>query len=221
MNHRLLLFVVAIGTFASWPRSAWAGPAWIAVEAPALPWPDRGRDSPAFLVHLRGHVDDETHVEATAEGLVDGERRSVPVTLRPTVDPRTFAVSPSWPRRGTWTVVIRASGHLDSYALLNLGSKGLTRHKVNGHAVYAFDDVDIHSAVGRLGEAQIDRALRRGEPPVGPGRVDGAPPSGGGGPRWPAAVVLGLLASALVLGTTARRHRLREPRNANELPSHG
>ena len=49
------------------------------------------------------------HVTATAEGIVNGARRSVPVRLVPATTPGAFAVSHDWPLEGAW--VVHLTGH--------------------------------------------------------------------------------------------------------------
>ena len=100
----LLLSGAASSTYAAWFKG---GP-WISIETPINPY-----DAPArgalFLVHTFHHAVPTTlAVEARAEGLVDGHRRTVslsPSALRT----GTFAVRNEWGTRGTWSVLIVAT----------------------------------------------------------------------------------------------------------------
>ncbi len=55
------------------------------------------------------HSPEKTSVTATAEGLVDGNRQSIPLTVIRLSTPGTFAVKHEWPRRGTWAVKMVAT----------------------------------------------------------------------------------------------------------------
>ena len=100
----LLLSGAASSSHAAWFKG---GP-WISIETPINPY-----DAPArgalFLVHTFHHaVPANLTVEARAEGLVDGRRRTValtPVALRT----GTFAVRNEWGAKGTWSVLIVAT----------------------------------------------------------------------------------------------------------------
>jgi uncharacterized protein with GYD domain len=100
----LLLSGAVSSTHAAWFKG---GP-WISIETPINPYdvPARGA---LFLVHTFHHaVPTNLTVEARAEGLVDGSRRTV--TLSPsTLRTGTFAVRNEWGTKGTWSVLIVAT----------------------------------------------------------------------------------------------------------------
>jgi hypothetical protein len=50
------------------------------------------------------HAPEKTPLTATAEGVVDGQRRSIPLKLIPLSTAGTFAVTHEWPHSGTWAV---------------------------------------------------------------------------------------------------------------------
>ena len=52
---------------------------------------------------------EKTTVTATAEGLVDGNRRTVPLSVIPLGTPGTFAVVREWPAGGRWAVKMIAT----------------------------------------------------------------------------------------------------------------
>ncbi len=54
------------------------------------------------------HSPEKTSMTATAEGIIDGQRRSIPLKLIPLSSPGTFAVTHEWPSAGTWAVKIVA-----------------------------------------------------------------------------------------------------------------
>jgi hypothetical protein len=50
------------------------------------------------------HSPEKTTITATAEGVVNGVRKSIPLKLISLSTPGTFAVSREWPEEGTWAV---------------------------------------------------------------------------------------------------------------------
>lgn len=52
---------------------------------------------------------EKTTITATAEGIVDGSRRTVPLSLVPLSTPGTFAVVRQWPAGGRWAVKMTAT----------------------------------------------------------------------------------------------------------------
>ena len=54
------------------------------------------------------HSPEKTSMTATAEGVIDGQRRSIPLKLIPLSAPGTFAITREWPSAGTWAIKIVA-----------------------------------------------------------------------------------------------------------------
>jgi hypothetical protein len=52
---------------------------------------------------------EKTNITATAEGIVDGSRRTIPLPLIPLSTPGTFAVTREWPTQGNWAVKMTAT----------------------------------------------------------------------------------------------------------------
>ncbi len=55
------------------------------------------------------HSPEKTTIAATAEGIVNGQRRTVPLKVLYLSQPGVFAVSHEWPRDGAWTVKMIAT----------------------------------------------------------------------------------------------------------------
>ncbi len=114
MFTRLRTFITTAGVFTALvavaPR-AWAGPSWISVELPANPYIDGSRGA-YLLVHLYHHG---TAVglmpTGSAEGLVDGKRRSIPLEITRTGQAGVFAVRFTPEARGTWLLVMHGGEH--------------------------------------------------------------------------------------------------------------
>jgi hypothetical protein len=82
-------------------------PPWVSVESPANPYDPTTRDA-AFLVHALSFENTPATrgVVGTAEGLVGGVRKTVPLRLDTTSHPGVFAVAKQWPSEGTWLLRI-------------------------------------------------------------------------------------------------------------------
>ena len=55
------------------------------------------------------HSPEKTDITATAEGLVDGSRKSIPLTVIRLSTPGTFGVAREWPDQGVWAVQMIAT----------------------------------------------------------------------------------------------------------------
>jgi len=103
-----------------------SGPPWISIEYPvnALDPSMRG----AFLlVHVFHHATPIVYpVEGTAEGIVNGERRTIKLAFTDTSRPGVYGLRRMWPTEGVWTLVIKMDrGHGDgATAVVELGADG-------------------------------------------------------------------------------------------------
>jgi hypothetical protein len=105
-----------------------AGPPWISIELPANPY-DRSTRGAIALVrtyHHGGPV--QLQVRGTAEGLVDGERVSLPLDLVAAGPTGVYAIRADLPGRGTWILVVRGGAEEDGVtAIVDLGPDGAIR----------------------------------------------------------------------------------------------
>jgi hypothetical protein len=106
---------------------AFAGPPWISIEIPANPFLQNARD--AFcLVRVYHHGDAAYYpVHGTAEGLVDGARRSVKLSFVDTGVPGVYAVRYAPEKDGTWMLVMAVGeddGHGSATVLVPLTRGG-------------------------------------------------------------------------------------------------
>jgi len=82
------------------------GPPWISIESPPSPYDRTTRDA-YLLVHAYHHgTPANLPVSGTAEGLVDGRRRSVTLAFTPTSRPGVYALRKQWPDDGAWALVL-------------------------------------------------------------------------------------------------------------------
>jgi hypothetical protein len=106
--------------------SAVVGPPWISIEHPVNPYDQTTKH--AFLVVHAFHHGTPTAfpVSGTAEGIVDGQRKSIPLKFETTSRTGAFALAKQWPATGTWTLAIAvAQGPEDRvWALVELAPTG-------------------------------------------------------------------------------------------------
>lgn len=87
-------------------RTAPAGPPWISIETPVNPYDATTRDA-FLLVHAFHHGTPMAFpVTGTAEGIVNGERKSVKLAFAPTSRSGAYALRKQWGTAGVWTLVI-------------------------------------------------------------------------------------------------------------------
>jgi hypothetical protein len=55
------------------------------------------------------HSPEKTAVTATAEGIVDGSRKTIPLNVIPLSKPGTFIVRRAWPEQGDWAIKMIAT----------------------------------------------------------------------------------------------------------------
>lgn len=103
MNRRLSL---ALLLSAAVPTVLAAGPPWISIELPANPW-DQTTKGAFLLVHAFHHgLPLRQPVSGTAEGMVNGQRRTVVLTTEKTSRPGVFALRNQWGNPGRWVLVL-------------------------------------------------------------------------------------------------------------------
>ena len=101
------------------------GPPWISIESPANPYEPATRG--AFLiVHTFHHgTPTASGVTGTAEGVVAGSRRSIPLSFDTTSRRGSYALRKQWPNEGTWMLVINTGGQAQGVtALVDVGETG-------------------------------------------------------------------------------------------------
>jgi hypothetical protein len=106
-----------------------AGPPWISIEYPVNPF-DRTTRGAHLLVHAYYHGTPIAYpVSGTAEGVVNGERRTITLRFETTSRTGVYALRKQWPTEGSWTLVISVTqGEHDSggvaQALVELSPTG-------------------------------------------------------------------------------------------------
>lgn len=108
--------------------TALAGPPWLSIELPANPYDQLTRGAIALVRTYHHGVPMQIQARGTAEGLVDGERVSIPLELRATAATGVYALRGEIPESGSWVLVIRAGD--EDYAvtaIVDLGPNGAVR----------------------------------------------------------------------------------------------
>lgn len=72
--------------------------------------PEAARNHAVLLARTTAcHSPGETKIVATAEGVVNGTRKSLPLTVIPLSPDGTFGVTHEWPAEGTWAIQLVAT----------------------------------------------------------------------------------------------------------------
>ncbi len=104
--RRAVLPLVFLATLAA---PLLAGPPWISIEYPSNPWDPSTRGA-LLLVHAFHHgIAAQFPVSGTATGMVNGEKRSVPLRFERTQRAGVFALREGVAPRGKWVLVITVS----------------------------------------------------------------------------------------------------------------
>jgi len=126
MFSRMRSFGVATVLSALLAAPALAGPPWISIELPANPY-DQATRGAFLLVHAFHHGQPVGYLlTGTAEGIVNGERRSIKLEFSETTRDGVYALKRMWPTEGVWTLVIKANQGPDDAptAVIELGPEG-------------------------------------------------------------------------------------------------
>ena len=118
----ILLGACVLGLSAAAPTF---GPPWISIETPANPY-DAATRGAYLVVHTFHHGDPTASgVTGSAEGVVAGARRSIPLTFDATSRRGSYALRKQWPNDGTWMLVINTGGRAEGVtALVDIGESG-------------------------------------------------------------------------------------------------
>lgn len=157
MRHRILApfaavaLILASATAVSATALKW--PPWLSIEAPVNPFDADARGA-VLLVHaaVREGRTSAADLSGSAEGLVRGARRSLPLRFDATSRPDVYAVRRQWPTEGTW--ILRITLLRNTTALVTLDDAG------NVASTRVPTRISSGMALPRpVGAAEIDSAL--------------------------------------------------------------
>jgi hypothetical protein len=125
MTRRFMLPLVAVAVVAAttaFSPNVAKWPPWISIESPVNPFDATARGA-AMLVHatFREGPSQLSDLSGTAEGLVNGVRRSIRLRFDVTGQPNVFALRRQWPTDGSWLLRINLR---TTSALVMLDSDG-------------------------------------------------------------------------------------------------
>jgi hypothetical protein len=100
-----------------------AGSPWISIELPANQSDPATRGAFAVVRTYRHEQPMPYLVVGTAEGLVAGQRRSQPMTVRPTNETGRMAIIKTWPNDGVWVLKLGVEG-MEMSAAIGIGTDG-------------------------------------------------------------------------------------------------
>ena len=114
------LLLLGAATLAAAAVAKW--PPWLSIESPVNPFDPATRGA-VLLVHaaMREGPPAASALTGTAEGVVDGARRTIRLRIDATPTPGTFAVRRQWPAEGTW--LLRVSLR-NTTAIVSLDGEG-------------------------------------------------------------------------------------------------
>jgi hypothetical protein len=105
---------------------ALAKPPWISIEYPINPY-DASLRGAFLVVHTFIHrMPYAVRLAGTAEGVVNGERRTIPLEFNAMSQTGVYTLRQTWPREGVWTLVIRAgeAPAMVAAAVVEVGADG-------------------------------------------------------------------------------------------------
>jgi hypothetical protein len=93
----------------------------IAANMPAM-------KSAAFAVRLENCASETRAIEGTAEGIVNGERKSIALKFFAAETPGAYVVGQTWGREGKWVMAMHAScGDAKAGAIVPVNAQGIVR----------------------------------------------------------------------------------------------
>jgi hypothetical protein len=91
--------------------------------------PEAKQANAVLVVRADGcHEPEKAQVTATAIGIVDGKRQSIPLKLTKLSAPGTYALTQQWPKQGKWVIELSAQDvGRSTYTLVSAGPDGVDR----------------------------------------------------------------------------------------------
>lgn len=104
--------------------TTFAGGFQLSVEVPESASAHKLKDAVLFVRTFGCHVPTDATVSASAEGVVNGQRRTLPLEVAYD-STGVYAIKQQWPSEGTWVLAITGEyGGLTSTLLIDLGANG-------------------------------------------------------------------------------------------------
>lgn len=92
------------------------------------------------------HNPETAKLTATAIGIVEGQRKEIPLTVKALSEPTMFAVIGSWPKEGKWVVRLQARNDAGQFTntIVAAGPEGIDRSSQKA-AMQPFSNSDVDS----------------------------------------------------------------------------
>ncbi len=146
MRNRIQIAVAAAALAIAGPLLA--GGFWLQLGNPEASEEARQANAVFTIKAVGCHDPASAQVTATAIGMVNGQRRSIPLKLVALSEPGMFAVSQQWPKDGKWVIELTGrNGELFTNTLVSAGPQGVDR-------IHAKADMK------KFGETEVDAMLR-------------------------------------------------------------
>jgi hypothetical protein len=153
MTPALMLFAALAGS----ALSLAGGPPSFTFQAPEGSG-KRNASSPVLIVHAFScHVPTDAPLSAHAEGIVGGERRTIPLKLEKAGETGVYTVARQWPTDGSWALVFSLDRGGRTTAMVKLDSKGVPVFDAGSSGQLATSSVSTISGAAK--ERDIESVL--------------------------------------------------------------
>lgn len=210
MNRKPARTLIILASLSSAMLLAIASPALaggfqISVETPARSGAPQLKDVVLIARTYGCHQPADAKLSASAEGFVDGIRKSLPLELR-SIGSGVYSINKQWPSEGTWVLTLTgAYNGMISSVLVELGPNGSVLPGTRLKEGY-LEGVHTKGARRTWAAADIDAALRLPAGAAGgaSGEQDDSDVSSTGPMAW---LFAGLGASTFTIGFVRRKRR--------------
>ncbi len=125
---RNVLRTVLPGAVVALAGQLWAGGFWLQVGNPDASTEARKANAVLTIKATGCHDPATAKVIATAIGVVDGKRQTIPLTVTKLSEAGLFALSQQWPKDGKWVIqLVGTNGEQFTNTLLIAGPDGVDR----------------------------------------------------------------------------------------------
>lgn len=165
MYKKATLILAAVGlllsTSLAWTPAVAVGPPFLSLEIPANPLDPQTRGA-ALVVRAYHHERAAGYpITGSAEGLVNGERRSIPLEFERTSSPSVYTLDQQWPAEGDWLLVIQVEANADAGLIVELGADGgISDAEYFGMPTKTVSARSVRAVSGKIGSGKIDQTLR-------------------------------------------------------------
>jgi hypothetical protein len=120
---------VVLGVTLSLALPVMAGRIWLEFGNPAASTDPKAKDALAVVRATGCHEPEKALYTATAEGKIEGKRKTIPLEVVQLSTPGTYAIKGTLPKEGAWVIAVNSTlnGSFLASAILPVSSKGVER----------------------------------------------------------------------------------------------